>query len=95
MIKFTHWLSKEIQPAVIVGHSGGNLDNPLSDWYNNQSKFLHGYVLPLTECLEEIGYIPVSEDQKERSLSDIVNSNLSQWQEHGHDVVLAWRREKI
>jgi hypothetical protein len=94
MIKFAHRLSEEIQSAVTAGRSGGNLDDPLSDWYNNQSAFLHRYVLPLAERLEETGYIPVSEDRKERFLSDIVNSNLSRWQEHGHDVVLAWRREK-
>jgi hypothetical protein len=95
MIKFSHWLSEDIQSTVTVGPWGRNLDDPLSDWYNNQSTFLHRHVLPLMKCLEETSYIPVSEDRKERFLSDIVNSsNLSQWQEHEYDVVLAWRREK-
>jgi hypothetical protein len=95
MIKFAHRLSEEIQAAMDVGRSGGLLDDPLSDWYNNQSAFLHRYGLPLAERLEKTGYIPVLNDRnKEPFLSSRINSNLTRWQEQGHDVISAWRKEK-
>jgi hypothetical protein len=94
MIKFAHRRSEEIQAATDVGRSGGIIDDPLSDWYNNQSAFLHRYVLSLAERLEKTGYIPVLDDRKEALLSSSINSNLTRWQEQGHDVISAWRKQK-
>lgn len=94
MIKFAHHLSEEIQNAITAGRSGGNTDDPLSDWYSNQSAFMNGYILPLAERLEKTGYVPTLENQKSGFLSNNMNSNLDRWQDQGHDVVVQWRKMK-
>jgi DNA-binding PadR family transcriptional regulator len=95
MEKFAYRLAEEIQTSITEGRSGGIIDDPLSDWYSNQSAFLHGYILPLTQRLEKTGFIPTaSEDRGEWFLSKLVRNNLNRWQEQGHDIILAWRRDR-
>jgi DNA-binding PadR family transcriptional regulator len=95
MKKFAYRLAEEIQTSITEGRSGGIIDDPLSDWYSNQSAFLHGYILPLTQRLEKTGFIPTaSEDRGEWFLSKLVKNNLNRWQEQGHDIILAWRRDR-
>lgn len=94
MNKFALRLSKEIQASIDAGRSGSITADPLSDWYSNQSGFLHYYIKPLAERSEKTGYIPVSFDRKEPLLTTLVQANLDRWQEQGHDVVSAWRRER-
>jgi 3'5'-cyclic nucleotide phosphodiesterase len=94
MNKFALRLSKEIQASIDAGRSGSIIADPLSDWYSNQSGFLVGYIKPLAERMEKTGFIPVSADRQEPLLTTLVQANLERWQEEGHDVVSAWRRER-
>ena len=96
MIEFSHRLSKEIQNSIREGRSGGITDDPLSDWYTNQSGFIHGYIKPLAERLEQTGCLPSSlnnrDDEDKETLVGNIDLNLERWQEEGHDIIIEWRR---
>ena len=94
MNKFAYRLSKEIQKAIDDKRSGGITDDPLSDWYNNQTGFLNFYIKPLAERIEKTGYIPVSQDRQEPLLTTFIQANMDRWQTEGHDVIAAWRRKR-
>ena len=95
MNMFSFRLSKEIMKSIKKGRSGGIKDDPLDDWYSNQSTFLHRYILPLAERLEQTGTLPPGEDKtSEGFLSSQIRNNLERWQEEGHDVIAGWRRDR-
>ena len=95
MIKFAHNLSKEVQAAITAGRSGGITDDPLDDWYTNQNSFMQFYILPLAKRLDKTACITHSSINMEGfSLCELVNLNMTRWEEQGHDVVTAWRRKR-
>lgn len=95
MNMFALRLSKEIMKSIKKGRSGGMKDDPLDDWYSNQSAFLHGYILPLAKRLEQTGTLPPAEHScSDGFLSSQIQKNLDRWQESGHDIIALWRRER-
>lgn len=95
MNMFAYRLSKEIRRSIRKGRSGGITEDPLTDWYTNQSAFLHGYILPLAQRLEHTGMLPPSEDDSSAGfLSSKIEKNLERWQDQGHDVIAAWKRQR-
>lgn len=110
MNKFAHRLSKEIDASVRDGRSGGIKEDPLKEWYENQSAFLNGYVLPLAQRMEQSGTLPrppslsqigaasTGNDEMEIGnggyLTSFIYQNLQRWQEEGHEVIAVWRRER-
>eukprot|EP00934_Nitzschia_sp_Nitz4_P008854 Nitzschia sp. Nitz4//scaffold144_size56818//19572//22039//NITZ4_006532-RA/size56818-snap-gene-0.1-mRNA-1//1//CDS//3329536501//8844//frame0 len=97
MIKFSHRLSKEIQRSITDGRSGGFSEDPLKDWYENQSAFLNGYMIPLAQRIERTNTLPSSSEHGESDrgfLTKLIHKNLDRWQEEGHEVIALWRRER-
>jgi hypothetical protein len=95
MNMFSLRLSKEIMKSIKKGRSGGIKEDPLDEWYSNQSGFLLGYIMPLAQRLEQTGVLPPADNgTTDGFLSSYIQRNLDRWQEQGHDIIAVWRRER-